>query len=187
MNPTAHEILLNPQPSGHIVYPYTDDSQIADAVSLFAGAGLRKGEAVLLVVSALHLEPIKARLEQEGLNLAALEESGQLVYREAESLLATFMFDGIIDNLRFKTTIGALIEEAKAGDGEGSVRPVRVFGEMVDLIWMSYPNATQRLEELWNEVIGTHSVPLLCAYSLAGSRPDALPASLLSCHSHTLA
>jgi hypothetical protein len=42
MNASATAILSNPQPCGHIVYPYTEDSQVAEAVCLFASAGLRK-------------------------------------------------------------------------------------------------------------------------------------------------
>ena len=61
----------------------------------------------------------------------------------------------------------------------------RVFGEMVNLIWGSHPTATERLEELWNEVIEIHSVPLLCAYSLSG-KLETLPRQLLSCHSYAI-
>jgi len=180
MTPTAHEILANPGPQDHIVYPYTDKTQVAEAVCLFASAGLRKGEAVILVMASAHCNPIRKRLDGEGFDLAALEASGQLVCENAKDLLGTFMFDGIIDELRFKTKVGAIIEKAKAGVLK---RPVRVFGEMVDLIWTTSPKATRRLEELWNDVIDRHNVPLLCAYSLAGPRPDALPRELLACHS----
>jgi hypothetical protein len=85
---------------------------------------------------------------------------------EAEDLLSSFIFDGIIDEQVFKSKIGRMIRNAKAAGEER--RPVRVFGEMVSLIWQSKPQATQRLEELWNEVIQEQSVPLLCAYALTG-------------------
>ena len=186
MNPSGAELLTNPHPSGHIVYPYTDESHLAEAVSLFASAGLRKGEAVLLIMTAAHCEPIRQRLEADGFNLAALESAGQLVCHDAERLLSTFMFDGIIDEHRFKTRVGGMIETAKAG-GKDSPRPVRVFGEMVDLLWRTNARITQRLEELWNDVIEAHSVPLLCAYSLAGTHPHALPQGLVGCHSHVVA
>jgi hypothetical protein len=64
---------------------------------------------------------------------------------------------------------------------------VRIFGEMVDLVWKSNLQSTQRLEELWNEVIEAHSVPLLCAYSLAGTKPAEFPDALVACHSHAIA
>jgi len=186
VNPSGTETLINPQPCGHIVYPYTDETQVAEAVGLFANAGLRKGEAVVLVMTAAHYEPIRQRLEQQGWNLNDLEATGQLVCEDATKLLSTFMLDGVIDERVFKTTIGELIEKAKAGrDGHPS-RPVRVFGEMVDLIWKTQLQSTERLEQLWNDLIETHSVPLLCAYSLAGSK-GALPESLASQHSHAIA
>src|SRR6266404_5075562 len=66
MNPTGAEILANPHPCGHIVYPYTDEHQVAEAVCLFASAGLRQSQAVVLVMTADHCKPIRQRLEQEG-------------------------------------------------------------------------------------------------------------------------
>jgi KaiC/GvpD/RAD55 family RecA-like ATPase len=183
MNAKAAAILSNPQPCGHIVYPYTDESQVAEAVCLFASAGLQKGEAVLLVMTEAHFEPILERIRRAGFDVNALTESGQLICEKAEELLSSFMFDGIIDEDVFKSKIGGMIERAKAAAGR---RPVRVFGEMVSLIWQSKLQATERLEELWNEVIEEQSVPLLCAYALAGTKPDTLPESLLACHSHAL-
>ena len=183
MTPNGIETLTNPHPRGHIVYPYTTESQIAEAVCLFASAGLRKGEAVLLVMTEAHYKPVRDRLEEEGFSFASMVATGRLICQDAESLLNTFLSDGILNEHRFRTTIGGMIEEAKSASGN---RPVRVFGEMVDMIWTSNPKATERLEELWNDVIDAHSVPLLCAYSLSGSRPT-LPAVLLGCHSHAVA
>jgi hypothetical protein len=167
------------------VYSYTDDAQLADAVCLFASSGLQKGEAVLLVLSGLHYDPVRQRLKQEGFNLPDLEESGQLVCENAKNLLSNFMFDGIVDEHKFRTKIDRMIEKAKLGNGGRKHGLVRVFGEMVDLIWAPHPKATERLEELWNDVIKIHSVPLLCAYSLAGTL-NGLPHDLVSCHSHAI-
>jgi len=173
------------RPRGHLVYPHSNDAHLAEAVGLFASAGLREGEAVILIMAAGHCRPIRERLEREGLNLGELESSGQLVCGNAEELISSFLRDGMIDELGFKTTFGAMIEEAKNFNGKR--RAVRVFGEMVDLLWQSNPRITQRIEELWNEVIEAHAVPLLCAYSLAGTKPSVLPEALMACHSHAVA
>jgi hypothetical protein len=183
MNSTATELLANPQ-CGHIVYPYTDEAQLADAVCRFAGAGLRKGEAAVLIMTAAHRDPIRARLQDDGFNLRALEAEGLLVIESAEDLLGTFLFDGILDELRFKINIGRRIMNAKWGAVNHPNRPVRLFGEMVDLLWETHLKTTQRLEELWNDIIEAYRVPLLCAYSLGGSKPNVLPQSLLACHAH---
>jgi hypothetical protein len=154
-------------------------------VCLFTASGLQKGEAVLLVLSGPHYGPVRERLAREGFDLAELEATGQLVCENAQNLLTSFMVDGLIDEHKFKTKIDRMIEKAKLGSGNRKHGLVRVFGEMVDLIWKPNPKATERLEELWNEVISIHSVPLLCAYSLSGT-PEGLPSPLVSCHSHTL-
>src|ERR1700688_983373 len=146
MSPKSVAILRNPDPRGHIVFPYTDETQLADAVCLFASAGLQKGDAVVLVMTSGHCEPIRRRLQEQGYNLEELEATGQLVFEDARELLSTFLFDGIIDDLKFKTKLGRVISRAKFAGGHH--RSVRVFGEMVDLLWEGDPQATLRLEEL---------------------------------------
>jgi hypothetical protein len=180
MNATGEALLNHPHPCGHIVFPYTNEAQFIEAVCLFTSAGLRKGDSALLVMEQSHREPIRRQLRENGFDLADLESRGQLICETAEPLMATFIFDGIIDEDAFKDRIADLIERAKEASSTGQVR---VSGEMVNLLWMESPEATHRLEELWNEVIKLHSVPLLCAYALGGNRPDVLPASLVACHS----
>jgi hypothetical protein len=176
--------LCDPRPSEHIVYSYTDDHDLLNAVTLFASAGLTKKEAVILVVTANHAEMIQQRLEQEGFRLAELHESGRLVFANAEQVLATFLVDGHMDEQKFKSGLGSLIDSARGSSGR--TRPVRVFGEMVDLIWLSNPSVTLRLEQLGNDVIKSHSVTVLCAYSVGGTKPNSIAAPLLACHSQAL-
>lgn len=184
MNLRSTEMLSNPQTCGHISYTYTEESQVIEAVCIFAGAGLRKSEAVVLVMAEAHRAPILRELRNEGFHVEALIQSGQLVCAGAEALLASFMFHGVIDEHLFKTTIRAMIDQTRLGDAN---RPVRVFGEMVNLIWQTERSATERLEELWDDVIREYSVPLLCAYGLAASKEPSFPSPLPSCHSHAVA
>jgi hypothetical protein len=184
MNPSRIETLTNPPLCGHIVYSYTSEAQLVEAVCLFAHAGLQKGESVRLVMTETHRQAVRQQLEVEGFNLNQLESFGQLVCVDAADLLATFMTDGLIDEYRFKTTVGDMIVMARTAGG--SRRTVRIFGEMVDLIWNSYPTATYRLEQLWNQVIDVHGVQLLCAYSLTKANRIGLTPSLLACHSHAV-
>jgi hypothetical protein len=183
MTPKTLEILTHP--TGHIVYPHNNQAELVQAVSLFADSGLRNGEAVILIVTPRHCQAIRERLGRAGFNLEELEMNGRLVCKDAEALLSAFLFDRIIDDFRFKTTLGRLIERARTANGKR--RPVRVFGEMVDLLWRSDPVTTQRMEELWNEVIEAHSVPLLCAYCLTGAKVTAIPEPLRACHSLAIA
>ena len=180
MTPATAAILCNPRPSEHIIYSYTDDTELMDALTLFAKVGLMRGEAVILIVTARHADLIRQRFGQEGYEVAELLKSRQLVIADAEVVLATFF----LDEQRFMIGIGSLIDKARAAAIARS--QVRVFDEMVDLTWISNLRATLRLEELGNEAIKSHSVTMLCAYSLGHGRPMSLPAPILASHSRVL-
>lgn len=186
MTPSSIAILTNPHPRGHIVYPYTDENLVGQAVCLFASSGLTKGDAIILIMADSHCDSIVARLAAEGFDVAGLQKSGQLNCISAEDLLAVFMIDGVLDEHLFKTIVGQLINNAKAVAGNGHPGQVRIFGEMVSLLWPLYTEAAERLEQLWNEAIDTHSVSLLCTYCLADKGHCRLPDSLMATHSHSI-
>src|ERR1700722_1424019 len=139
MNAKGASILVNPHPCGHIVYPYTDEGLVGQAVALFASAGLRGGEGVILIMSADHCESIKLRLQLEGLIADVYERSGQLICVTAEDLLAKFLQDGVIGEKIFGRTVAALIEKVRSSATTSPDGKVRVFGEMVSQLRGSDP------------------------------------------------
>jgi MEDS: MEthanogen/methylotroph, DcmR Sensory domain len=185
MNANGAAILANPHPCGHIVYPYTDEGLVGQAVCLFASAGLRDGEGVVLIVSSDHWESIRVRLLMEGISAESYERSGQLSRVWAEDLLTEFMPSGVVDEGLFKSIIGRLIEKARASVSTGQSARVRIFGEMVSELRSKDLTATTRLEELWNEVIRDHSVSLLCTYALHHPDDD-VPQALMQLHSQSI-
>src|SRR5690349_4709362 len=146
MDPKGAAILANPHPRGHIVYPYTDENLVGQAVCLFTSAGLRDGDGVILIMTSDHCEPIRLRLQVEGFNVEAYERSGQLTCLTTEDLLARFIADGALDENSFRSTIGELIARARRTVRSGKVR---IFGEMVSQLRGANLEATTRLEELW--------------------------------------
>ena len=185
MNANGAAIISNPHPCGHIVYPYTDENLVEQAVSLFASAGLRDGDGVILVMTQAHWEPFRLRLTMEGFNVEAYERSEQLICRTTEELLALFVVNGAVDETVFKSAIGDLIERAKASATDGQPRKVRVFGEMVSQLRSEDLAATTRLEELWNKVIREYSVALLCTYCLH-NEADRISESLVDLHNYNI-
>jgi KaiC/GvpD/RAD55 family RecA-like ATPase len=183
MNANAAAILTDPHPYGHIVYPYTDEALVGQAVALFAGAGLRNGEGVILVMTAAHRDSITLRLVTEGYDVEHFQRSGRLVCIVAEDLLAGFMRDGVPDEEIFSAVIEELIAACRATTGS-STGQVRVFGEMVSLLWNANLGATISLEEMWNRIIDRTAVSLMCTYALNGR--DGIPDSLHSLHSHSV-
>lgn len=187
MTPKCVSILSHPHPGGHIVYPYTDEEHVAHAVALYASSGLKNGEAVILLMTRAHVEPIDRRLRAIGhLNTDHLQRTGQLTYAVAEKLLPAFMVDGMPDEDLFKAVFGQMIERAQAvAATENGPGLVRAFGEMVSLLWSDSVEAAARVESYWDDLVKQYSFSLLCTYALSDSRRS-LPAELADCHSHNL-
>jgi hypothetical protein len=185
MNSSGAALLANPHPCGHIVYPYTDEALAGQAICLFASAGLRDGEGVILIVSEAHRKAIKLRLAVEGFDANAYQRSGQLVWVTASDLLEIFAPNGIIDEDIFRSSIGGMIEQARTSVSNGKQCKVRLFGEMVSQLRTKDLAATKRLEELWNGVIQTYSVALFCTYAMS-NQADQIPEELIALHSHNI-
>ncbi len=188
MTPKCVSILSDPHPCGHIVYPYTDEDHVAHAVALYTSAGLKNGEAVILLMTRAHVGPIDHRLRViSHINTEQFQRTGQLTYAIAEKLLPAFMVNGAPDEELFKAVFGQMIEQARATVATPE-RPgvVRAFGEMVSLLWNDSVEAAQQVEAFWDDLIQQYSISLLCTYALLDARKD-LPPSLVDCHQHNLA
>jgi hypothetical protein len=69
---------------------------------------------------------------------------------------------------------------------DGRYGRIRVYGEMVNLLWRHDHPATHRLEELWNDTIARLGLSLLCGYQVDGRRERAIPSDLQALHSHLI-
>jgi len=62
---------------------------------------------------------------------------------------------------------------------------VRVFGEMVALLWAKgYPGATVHLEHLWSDFCKNVAFSLFCAYPKSGFTEGAAKSIVQICNSH---
>jgi hypothetical protein len=171
--------LAEPLGLDHLVHVYEDHASLVDALAIYAGAGLRKGEAVVLLVTRAHAAAVRGRMQADGFEPADLERWGQLCVLDAGDVLEELTLDGLPDADQFRLICASLIADARAASRNGRVR---LGGEIVNLLWrMGQEQAAVEMESLWNEAIATHGVPLLCAYHVeeGGSLPEAL------CEAHT--
>jgi hypothetical protein len=176
--------LAEPLSREHLVQLYRAEAALVEAVSLYAGRGLGKGEAVILVATESHLEAIELRLRDSGFDVADLKAWGQLITMDAASLLSRFLASGQIDAARFRTILADVIAGTHRG---GRFRRIRVYGEMVNLLWRENHPATRQLEELWNAAIERHSISLLCGYHVGMEEAEgAFPRDLRALHSHLI-
>jgi hypothetical protein len=138
----------------HVVGFYGRDDELTSAVAAFLEAGLDDGVAGVVAATEAH-----RRALAEALGAA---RAGRVRWLDAERTLAKFMRDGAPDPARFASVIGAIIDEAAL---HGT--PVRVFGEMVALLWESgNVAAAVELESLWNDLAAHHDFLLYCAYPM---------------------
>jgi MEDS: MEthanogen/methylotroph, DcmR Sensory domain len=74
------------------------------------------------------------------------------------------MVDDAPDPVRFRAAVTGLLDRAADGG-----RPVRVYGEMVALLWGAGNVAsTIALEDLWNELAEVRAFSLFCGYPIQG-------------------
>jgi hypothetical protein len=181
MNANAAALLTDPHPCAHIVYPYTDEALVGQAVCLFASAGLRNGEGVVLILSAENHDAYLLRLVTEGHDVESLKKSGRLVCLVAEELLDAYMGAGDFEIEKFEAAVDEIIRACKLTATGGIVRG---FGELVGLVWNVDLGTTVSLEQMWNRVIDRHSVSLMCTYELK-NRKD-IPESVRAQHTHSM-
>src|SRR5690348_5539707 len=79
MTISGTSLLADPPAGAHIVYPYTDESHVVEAVSLYVSSGLKRGEGVVLIMTFPHCELVQDRLISEGYDLPQLKKSGQFI------------------------------------------------------------------------------------------------------------
>lgn len=170
--------------SEHVVQFYETDDFLIHALSEFIGTGLATDACCIVVATPLHRAALDERLQSAGWDVIAARTSGQYIALDVTETLAAFMHDGLPDPDRFSAVIGALIARATRRG-----RPVRVFGEMVALLWAERQyNAALQLEGLWNTLQMTHTFVLFCAYPIHDFADDILTHSLSEiCTAHTRA
>lgn len=144
----------------HFVQLYDSDPFLVGSMARFMAPGLFGDDAAIVVATKPHRESLEHALTKAGCDLKAAAEQGRYVSLDAAEMLSRFMVDGTPDPMRFMDSIGGLVART-APTG----RRVRIFGEMVALLWADgNMTAAIELEKLWNDLANVHPFTLFCAY-----------------------
>jgi hypothetical protein len=182
--PRAYGVLNGPQkPCEHLVHFFQDTTVFLNSLESFILHGLMAGDGVVVIARPGHRRSLEFRLAAHGLNLEKLATNEQLVLLDAESTLASFMRDGMPDEVAFEQTLGGLLNQVRSRH-----QAVRAFGEMVGLLWEQENRAaTFRLEELWHDYCRRERLMLYCAYPSAAFAADAASRErICTLHSHCI-
>lgn len=144
----------------HVVQFYEKDSVLIDTLAGFVGGGINAGDCVILIATTPHLQLLQKRLKSFGIHISPLIEDDRLILLDATAALEYFMIDDMPDENRFNEFISGLLNRANCRN-----RRIRAFGEMVAVLWsQNKPEATMKLEELWNRLHHRNAFSLFCAY-----------------------
>jgi hypothetical protein len=146
----------------HLIQAYTDDAFLARVVGEYLRTALDRGDGAVAMATPEHGRAISARLEAGGVDVDAALTAGRLVVLDAQRTLDRFRVEGHPDRAAFLGVIAAALDHVRAA----GPRIIRLYGEMVDLLWRRQLDAALELEALWNEVLADGRLSLLCAYGI---------------------
>jgi anti-sigma regulatory factor (Ser/Thr protein kinase) len=173
---------LAPCGHDHVVAVYDVDDELVSAVAAFLGEALAQDGAAVVIATDAHRRALDAALAAQGHPLEVLIATGQYRSLDASATLAAFMRDDRPDADRFASVIGTVLDEVPRSAG-----PVRLFGEMVGLLWDDGNLAGAiELETFWNDVAAHHTFALFCAYATSSLETSAdLTAVKRMCDRHS--
>lgn len=173
------------EPQDHVVLFYDDVDELADSVCQYLIEGLEADEVAVVVATAGHISAFESTMRRAGIDVARARSERRLVTCNAEAAMSRFLVDDWPRSSAFFTQFGELIRDA-AGTG----RPVRVYGEMVAVLWdAGHVAAAIELESLWNDLRQLVPFALLCAYpahAVFGDENEASFHQICECHSDVL-
>jgi anti-sigma regulatory factor (Ser/Thr protein kinase) len=145
---------------GHAVQFYREDAELFETVATFLADGIRNGDVSIVIATEPHLRGFDSALMAAGIDPVAAREDGRLVPLDAQTTLARVIRNGRLDRDAFSATVGSVMHRAAE-----TRRPIRVFGEMVSLLW----NAGDvigpiEVETLCNQLRREMRFSMLCAY-----------------------
>ena len=165
----------------HLMFVYDDLATFRSKVAGFLGTGLSRDEIGLVIARPAHGAAILEALAALGFDPAILQRQGRLELLDAGEMLAR-LGGGSISERQFQ-------ELTVAVDPRRRGRPMRVFGEMVDVLCEQGRHSHAfALETLWNRIpFDQRDFKLLCGYRRVSLPAEADVARVCEQHSGLLA
>ena len=135
-----------------------------------------------MVTTPDHCRSFERYLADAGANVAGAAARGAYLVLDASETMRGFMVAGRPDPAGFWQAISPMLRQAAKAK-----RPVRIFGEMVSLLWdAGLIDAAIEVEAMWNELGAQYPFSLLCAYpAQPTSCAHHLDALTEVCHAHS--
>jgi anti-sigma regulatory factor (Ser/Thr protein kinase) len=169
------------EPHVHAASFYLLDQDVVDQLARFLADGILQDGRAVVVATSQHRQALVETLRAMGLDPDEPPVAGHLVLLDAKQTLRSFTTESGFDRDRFLAGLGQRVIEAGA-DGA----PVRVFGEMVGLLWEAGDvQGAIALEAMWNDLIARLGFDLMCAYPAALIETSSLVEVRAVCDQHS--
>ena len=156
-----HTYDLKGTDTAHMVQLFDSDRSAAEGVAQFVREGYWRSEQILVVISGERWNAVAMRLSALGCPIEDAMRFGRVVVRDVDETLKKFMVHDTLNRRLFAATVGALVQGQAAFE-----RPLRIYGEMVDvLVSQGNYKAALELEGFWNDLATRHRFTLLCGYT----------------------
>jgi hypothetical protein len=150
----------------HLVLFHDRDAELVAGVADFLAEGLAAGEGGVVVATAGHADAIGRALRAAGFDPAPL------VVLDAGDTLDRILDGDHVAPTRFDELLAQALGEARKA---ATVPRLRVFGEMVSVLWdRGQVPLAMELEDRWNRALRSHPVAftLLCGYRMPAIAED---------------
>jgi two-component system, cell cycle response regulator DivK len=151
----------------HVVRFYDRDDELCQTLAEFVTEGVRRGERIVLLVTAAHWASTRELLVWCEIDFDAVMQDEQVIVVDAHHLLSEIVHSGSIDTQRFKSRLDHTLARVQP--------PLRVFGEVVSLLAArGQLDAAIEIEELGHALAHGTQSSVLCAYDRRhlGGGPD---------------
>ena len=147
-------------PCEHVVQFYEGDAVLVQTLTGFVSGALDRGDTAVVIATQRHQQMLEESLNGSGIDVAVAKAQERIMLLDAEATLRLLLRNGWPDDEQFGIVVKDLLSR-----GKRRARNVRIFGEMVALLWArGARGATIRLEHLWENVCTAEGFPVLCAY-----------------------
>lgn len=168
-------------PSDHVVQIYDDDQNFLSLLEGFVTAGFSMNDCVMVIATEEHLHALDDRLRFKGHKVFELKLQDQYIPLNAKETLGEVMINNWPDEVLFRHFMNRQIARASSRN-----RKVRVFGELVALLWThGNVGASVKMEYLCNKMCEDEMLSLFCAYPKRSFDQHALESILHICGSRS--
>ncbi|HVL05811.1 MAG TPA: MEDS domain-containing protein [Acidimicrobiales bacterium] len=155
-------------PCRHIVEFYEREDYLIGTVAGFLGPALNDGDTAVIVATEAHRRALGAALRASSVDVNAAVAADRYLTFDAAQQLDFVMGGGAPDSQRLR----AMVRDA-AACASAAGRRVRVYGEMVTLLWNAGDDMSAlALEDLWSGLAEEFGLMVLCAYPIRSFARD---------------